>query len=387
MGKLVQCTKAYKSYGNTGSNPGQDTTLLPNALIKKDFSEDRKTQEDHKAQDQDPKGTDNVPKKRRNKRQKGQKKGGKEQTALLIAAKAGATEMVEKILDEFPVAIQDVDSEQKNVVLLAIENRQPHVYKFLLKRENIPRESVFRHVDQQGNSALHLAATQCGEYRPWLIPGSALQMQWEIKWFEFVKNSMPPNFFPHYNKRLQTPNEVFVNTHKDLIKDGSEWLTKTSESCSVVAALVATVAFATSATVPGGINQDRGTPTLEDKPAFNAFAISSLAALCFSVTALVFFLSILTSRYQEKDFALDLPRKLLLGLTSLFASIAAMLVSFCAGHIFVLTEQLRYVAYPLYAALCFPVTFFAFAQLSLYFDLILAIFKTVPQRSYEVLPH
>lgn len=198
---------------------------------------------------------------------------------------------------------------------------------------------------------------------------------------------MTPHFFPQYNKRNQTPKEVFVNTHKELIKDGSEWLTKTSESCSVVAALVATVAFATSATVPGGINADKGTPTLEAQPAFNTFAISSLAALCFSITALVFFLSILTSRYQEKDFALDLPRKLLLGLTSLFASIACMLVSFCAGHIFVLNHQLRYVAYPLYAALCLPITFFAFAQLSLYFDLFLSIFKKVPQRSYEVLAH
>ena len=204
---------------------------------------------------------------------------------------------------------------------------------------------------------------------------------------QFVKSSMPPNFFPIYNKKRQTATEVFAVTHRDLIKDGSEWLTKTSESCSVVAALVATVAFATSATVPGGIDENKGTPTLEEKPAFNAFAISSLAALCFSVTALVFFLSILTSRYQEKDFALDLPRKLLLGLTSLFASITSMLVSFCSGHIFVLNHQLRYVAYPLYAALCFPITFFAFAQLSLYFDLILSIFKTIPQRSYEVLAH
>ena len=103
---------------------------------------------------------------------------------MLIAAKTGATEMVEMILNKFPVAIQDVDAEHKNVVLLAIENRQPHVYKFLLKRDSIPTESVFRHVDHRGNSALHLAATQCGEYRPWLIPGSALQMQWEIKWYE-----------------------------------------------------------------------------------------------------------------------------------------------------------------------------------------------------------
>lgn len=209
----------------------------------------------------------------------------------------------------------------------------------------------------------------------------------KFEW-QFVQDSMrQPNYFPKYNKKNESGREVFVTTHKGLMADGSNWLTKTSESCSVVAALVATVAFATSAMVPGGLVQDKGTPVLDNRPAFHAFAIASLSALCFSVTALVFFLSILTSRYQEEDFAIDLPRKLLLGLTSLFASIASMLVSFCAGHIFVLNSEFRVVAYPLYAALCLPITFFAFAQLSLYFDLIIAIFKKVPQRSYDVLIH
>jgi hypothetical protein len=196
---------------------------------------------------------------------------------------------------------------------------------------------------------------------------------------------MPPHFFAKYNKKGQTPKDIFTDTHKDLVKDGSEWLGKTSESCSVVAALIATVAFATSSTVPGGVKEGVGLPTLEGKPAFNIFAISSLVALCSSVTALVFFLSILTSRYQEEDFAMDLPRKLLLGLTSLFTSIASILLSFCSGHFFVLKDDLRYVAYPIYAATCLPVSFFAFAQLPLYFDLIWAIFKKVPQRSYKVI--
>lgn len=106
---------------------------------------------------------------------------------------------------------------------------------------------------------------------------------------------MPPHFFVKYNNRGQTPNDIFTDTHKDLVKDGSEWLSKTSESCSVVATLVATVAFATSSTIPGCVKEGIGVPTLEGKPAFNIFAISSLVVLCSSVTAPVFFLSILTS--------------------------------------------------------------------------------------------
>ena len=89
------------------------------------------------------------------------------------------------MLERFPTAIHDVNADKKNIVLLAVENRQPHVYQLLLKR-SIRRQlgdSMFRVVDKDGNSALHLAA-KLGEYKPWLIPGAALQMQWEIKWYK-----------------------------------------------------------------------------------------------------------------------------------------------------------------------------------------------------------
>ncbi|XVF65191.1 hypothetical protein PTKIN_Ptkin09bG0227300 [Pterospermum kingtungense] len=189
--------------------------------------------------------------------------------------------------------------------------------------------------DNQGNNALHLAAMY-GQYRPWLIAGSALQMQWEIKWYKFVEKSMAKHLRVHYKKNGQTPKQIFTETHKRLVKDGSKWLTKTSESRSLL--------------------------------------------LCYSLNL---FLAILNSQFKEKDFVEKLPRKLVLGLTSLFASIAAMLVSFCAGHFFQLRDKLKYAAFPLHAAACVPICFFALAQLPLYYHLIWAIFTEVPQRSYK----
>ncbi|QCD77030.1 hypothetical protein DEO72_LG1g652 [Vigna unguiculata] len=304
---------------------------------------------------------------------------------ILIAAKMGVREMVEKILDTEPVAIHEVDSENKNVVLLAIENRRPHVYSLLNKRSLI-RETAFRQVDKYGNSALHLAATY-RSHRPWRVPGAAMQMQWEYKWYKLVKDSMPPNFFERYNENGETAKQLFIKTHEGLAKEGGKWLTKTSESYTLVAALVATVAFATSTAIPGGPDQRTGYPLFEGRPAFNIFAMTSLVALCSSVTALVLFLSILTSRFQEKDFALDLPRKLLLGLTTLFTSIASVLVSFCAGHFFIVENELKFAVYPIYAATCLPVSFFALVQLPLYLDLSLAMIRKVPQRSYKVHSH
>ncbi|KAL6335113.1 hypothetical protein AAG906_026493 [Vitis piasezkii] len=288
----------------------------------------------------------------------------KKNTPILIAAKNGVKEMVEKILEVNPVAINDKNEEKKNVVLLAVENRQPEVYELLVKRK-FRKDSVFRAVDNDGNSALHLAA-MLSNYQPWHIPGAALQMQWEMKWYKYVKDSMPPHFFTHYNDKKRTPKEIFTEAHSELLKKGGKWLNSTSSSCSVVATLIAAVAFATAATVPGDFNENNGKPNLAHQSAFNLFAFSSLIALCSSVTSLVMFLAILTSRYQEDDFHEELPRKLLF------------------GHFFVLKDELKNAALPVYAVTCLPISFFAIAQFSLYFDLAWATFRKVPQRSYKM---
>lgn len=53
------------------------------------------------------------------------------ETPILIAAKNGLTEMVEKILEHFPVAIYDMNEERKNMVLLAVVARYNLISKFL----------------------------------------------------------------------------------------------------------------------------------------------------------------------------------------------------------------------------------------------------------------
>ncbi|GFZ04724.1 hypothetical protein Acr_17g0002960 [Actinidia rufa] len=192
---------------------------------------------------------------------------------------------------------------------------------------------------------------------------------------------MPLHFFIHRNKKGETPHDIFTDTHKDLVESSRKWLTNTAQSCSVVAALIAGVGFATVSAVPGGLKQDdSGQPVFENKLPFNIFSIAALVALYSSVIALVIFLSILTSHYQEKDFLKGLPRSLLFGLSVIFISIFAMLASFSAGHFFVLKDSLKYMSLQVYAIMCLSVTIFVIAQFPLYFDLIMAKYSRLPQR-------
>ncbi|ESR34193.1 hypothetical protein CICLE_v10006488mg, partial [Citrus x clementina] len=151
----------------------------------------------------------------------------------------GVIEIVEKILDAFLVAIQEEDTNGKNIVLLA--------------KKEIIKKNAFWKLDNQGHNPSSL------------IPGATLQMQYEIKWYK----------------------EHFTKTHKKLGKRGSKWLIKTSKACFVFAMLIANVAFAASTTVSGVLNEDYGRPILLEEIAFHIFAISLLVYLCFLGTTLI----------------------------------------------------------------------------------------------------
>ncbi|RWR75627.1 hypothetical protein CKAN_00401800 [Cinnamomum micranthum f. kanehirae] len=302
-------------------------------------------------------------------------------TPFLIAAKMGVLEIVQGIMKHHPMAIHQEDVEKKNAVLLAIEHKHPRTYKLLCDNYS-SNQSIFQKLDKNGNSAFHLAAKRTRD-DTWRIHGAALQIQWDLKWYDHIKSTMPYKSFARQNNKGKTAKEVLHQEHKEMVKEGAQWLINTSQSCSVVAALIASVAYASATTVPGGLKEGTAIPLLRGQPAFNIFIISSLLALCLSVTSLTMFLSILTSRYQPSDFRRKLPRRLILGLSSLFVSVAAMLVSFSAGHFFDLEEQLRPTALPIYALISLPVSLYARTQFHLFIDLIKTFFTTVPQRSHD----
>ncbi|KAI9119327.1 hypothetical protein K1719_010002 [Acacia pycnantha] len=305
-------------------------------------------------------------------RGEGKKNSGADtrESALFIAARNGVLEIVKKILGDKARAIHETNSHGQSVLHVAVEHRQPYIIE-IIKKEKLG-DGLIHSLDNDGNCILHAVAKS-----KFQIQGSsALEMQHEIKWYEYVKSLVPSylTFLPNYEG--ETPEDIFLADHKDLVQKSDEWLCRTSESCSVVAVLVAGVAFATSSTVPGGNDDKTGKPTLDGKPGFDLFAISALIALCFSVTALILFLSVLTSRKHPADFLKKLPVKLFLALSSLFVSIFSMFISFCAAHSFELVGKSMKSVLLLYAIICLPVSF-TIVEFSLYMDLFKGIFMKV----------
>eukprot|EP00261_Vitis_vinifera_P037165 XP_019078408.1 PREDICTED: uncharacterized protein LOC100854873 isoform X2 [Vitis vinifera] len=171
--KMLESTRIYGYDAGGRSGPSTSTSGEGHALME-NFTEFPPVETNGKAKDADDKHEPGL---------------DRSETPILTAARTGIKEIVELILKHFPVAIHDMNSQKKNIVLLAAENRQPHLIDLLIQKNS--SESVFHTVDIKGNSALHLAANYDPSLNPWTLPGAALQMQWEIKWYE-IHNDRDP---------------------------------------------------------------------------------------------------------------------------------------------------------------------------------------------------
>ncbi|XP_024018094.1 uncharacterized protein LOC21395448 [Morus notabilis] len=224
------------------------------------------------------------------------------------------------------------------VFMLAIEHRQAEVFSLIHGLPDKQLIACYYDPDTRDN-LLHKAASIPSSKILNLIPGgAALQMQRELQWFKEVGSIVTPAQHIFTNKDFLRPEQLFTENHKDLVIAGEKWMKDTSSSCSVVGALIVTITFAAAFTVPGGNDQNMGFPIFRNKQLFKVFFISDAISLFASTTSVLMFLGILTSRYAEEDFLKSLPTKMIIGLSTLFFSIATMMIAFCAAVSVMLPE-------------------------------------------------
>ncbi|KAI3879830.1 hypothetical protein MKX03_000449 [Papaver bracteatum] len=283
-------------------------------------------------------------------------------------------EIVEVCIKHFPYLIWTQLAGQ-NMMQMAIAERNETILNIICEESGKNKIDLVSRCDDEDNTILHYAAKLAPSAQLNSVSGAYLQMQREEQWFKGVENMIPEKDRFKRNKNGDTAHNIFTKEHKELKESGERWLKDTAGSCMLVAALIATVAFTSAFTVPGGnfsesINGKIGAPVFLKENSFIVFAIADAFALLSAVTSVLMFLAIYTSRYAEVDFLKSLPNKLILGLTTLFISMASVLVAFGASLYIVLGDRYRWVLIPIVVASCVPVTLFVRLQLPLLFEMI-----------------
>ncbi|XP_042957618.1 uncharacterized protein LOC122293191 isoform X2 [Carya illinoinensis] len=287
--------------------------------------------------------------------------------AINRAVRNGIPEFVYAAVELDPRFLENKYNNSRNLLMLAVLYRHYKIFRHIwnLDMKNISAS----YVDRSDNNLLHMTGMTEDSTIFNQISGAALQMQGELQWFKGVERIINPKIKEATNKDGLTPRELFTKNHKNMMEKGEKWMKDTSSSCTVVGALIITITFAVAFTLPGGNDQTSGFPIFSKKTLFKVFIISDTLSLFSSSTLVLMFLGILTSRYAEEDFIVSLPRKMIIGLSTLFFSIAAMMVAFSVTLLIILNEQLL-TAITLICLAGVPVTFFIWIQFPILKDMI-----------------
>ncbi|XP_075673134.1 uncharacterized protein LOC142642624 isoform X2 [Castanea sativa] len=250
---------------------------------------------------------------------------------LFDAAELGNVEFLIILIRAYPDLIWKVDQNNRSLFHIAVLYRQEAIFNLIYEIGAI-KDLIAAYKDKNNNdnnNILHLAGNLAPLSRRQIVSGAALQMQRELLWFQAVEKIVPPSYIKMRNSKNQTPKELFAEEHKKLLKEGEKWMKSTATSCMLVATLIATVVFAAVITVPGGENNN-----------------------------------------TENDFLISLPTRLMFGISTLFISIATMVLAY-TGAIFLIHDH-KYVWVPTLIVFlaCATVTLFAWQHFHLWVDTI-----------------
>ncbi|ONI18746.1 hypothetical protein PRUPE_3G236300 [Prunus persica] len=288
--------------------------------------------------------------------------------AILRAVEGGQVEFIKEMCKAKPrLLLTPMDETGRSIFHYAVECRQEKVYNLIYGISEYDRNAILVCADRSNNTILHAAGSLSAHLNH--IQGAALQMQRELQWFKEVESIVPSPALEVINvNEKMTAREVFTKNHKELVKEGEESMKGTATSCTFVGALILTIMFAAAFIVPGGSNQDTGFPIFLRKKLFRVFIISDSISLFSSTTSVMIFLGILTSRYAENDFLWSLPTKMILGLFTLFLSIATMMVAFFST-ILIMLEGESWVFIPIILLASVPTSSFVWMQFPLFLDI------------------
>ncbi|XP_040951487.1 uncharacterized protein [Gossypium hirsutum] len=286
---------------------------------------------------------------------------------VFVAGTHGIPEIVEKIRESFPVAVQFYDNEGCNPFQRAVLFRHHKVFSLISRISHEQKLIVADNMDNFSNKMLHLVGNLAPPDQLNRVYGAALQMQRELQWE--VEKVVPNIYQDARNIERKTPRMVFTEEYKELVKEGERWMKDAANSCSVVAALIATVVFAAAITVLGGTNGDSKFLVFKSEKAFVIFAMSDALSLFSSTTAILMFLSMLTARYVEDDFLQALPKRLIMGLLTLFISITTMMIAFSSTLYLVFGEAKTWILVCVAESTRVLVTLFIYLQFPLLVDM------------------
>ncbi|XP_019058406.1 PREDICTED: uncharacterized protein LOC104816462 [Tarenaya hassleriana] len=293
-------------------------------------------------------------------------------SSFFSAVRCGNKEFVMEMIRWNPDFLWLADKDNRRSIFhMAVEFRQEKIFDLIYGLKEL--KNMILDTDHEDNGILHIAGGLSPRDKLSTVAGAALKMQRELQWFKEVESIVPEMDKGDTNHNHLTGYEIFETEHEPLRKEAEEWMKGTATASSVVAALIATVTFQAVFTVPGGTDQSNGHPLHLKDARFMVFTIADTLSFFASCTSVLIFLCILAARYSFDDFLVSLPSKMIFGLSTLFVSVAAMLVAFSTA-LFTTLHEAPLLVIPVLPLACLPASLFVMLQFPLLKEMISSTF-------------
>nr|XP_043612594.1 ankyrin repeat-containing protein ITN1-like [Erigeron canadensis] len=304
----------------------------------------------------------------------------KPDTPLLLATKHNCPEIVEEILKVYPQAVEHVDKEGHNILHLAILHRRLAIIDVMENME-YPLQRLRGRLDKKYNTLLHMVGLKANDLED-EVKDPAKQLKDDQRLYKRVAKISTTVDLMTRNSDMKTPQEVFFETNDKHREEAKRWMSENAKNCSIVAVLIATVAFTSAYQIPGGNNN--GHPVLKGKPMFLLFALADAVSLSSAFTSVIIFLNIVTSPFRFKDFESSLYEKQLAALILLIISVAMMMVAFAATLVLTVSNNATWTNLTLYVVSFFPVFVFVYEYIQVYSKIIVDFWSMLKNMKVKV---
>ncbi|CAD5194427.1 unnamed protein product [Musa acuminata subsp. malaccensis] len=241
---------------------------------------------------------------------------------LILAAQMGLHDFVGKILRVCPQSATYLDTKGRNVLQVAVMYRCEEIVKIIMDMRTILPFWLFSKIDPKtGNTILHLASRGSPDVaKKDQDEPDAMQLHYDLVWFEMVQSSIPKELVHSRNKKGKTAQELFTSNHKQMRKSCKKQLVGIAKTCT---SAVAAVVFAMSSSF-----SHTDDPKTGDSRMFKALSYTYVIGLSFAATSLFLLLSLVNSSYKEQKFRRAIPTKFFLARLTYNMALGTLLLAF-----------------------------------------------------------
>ncbi|MED6197357.1 hypothetical protein PIB30_055772 [Stylosanthes scabra] len=232
------------------------------------------------------------------------------ENCILIAASSGHIDIVRELLNEWPELTEVIDENGNSALHLSVIEGHYKLAEFLINKTNLNINAM----NNFGFTALDILDQALDSAEKKQLQATFIRAEGLDEMVSFSSRRLEKKHKHQSQKKMENLNQLYYakrSKHKEIHKEA---LLNARNTIIIVAALIATVTFASGITPPGGVYQEgpmKGKSMVATTTAFKVFTICNNIALFTSLSIVIVLVSIIPFKRKPQMRLLRVTHKIM----------------------------------------------------------------------------